>query len=156
MPVGMSDYVRALRGKLGHELLLMPAVGTLIRDDAGRILLVQHVEGRWQLPGGAVDPDESPADAVRRECREEASIAVEPCRILGAFGGRDYRITYGNGDEAAYIVVVYEARIVDGEPAPGDDETRAVGWFAPDELDALTIAQSTRLTLRELLAATGS
>ena len=152
----MSDYVRALRERIGHESLLMPAVGTLIRDGDGRILLVQHVEGRWQLPGGAIDPDESPADAVRRECREEASVDVEPGRVLGAFGGRDYRITYTNGDEAAYVVVVYEAALVGGDPAPGDDETQAVGWFEPDELDALTIAPSTRATLRALLSAKDS
>jgi len=50
----MSDYVRGLREKIGNDFLFMPSVAALIRDEGGRILLVQHVEGRWQLPGGWV------------------------------------------------------------------------------------------------------
>jgi 8-oxo-dGTP pyrophosphatase MutT (NUDIX family) len=147
----MSDYVRALREKIGNDFLLMPSVAALIRDDDGRILLVQHVEGRWQLPGGAIDPGERPAGAMQRECREEAGIEVEPIRIAGVFGGPEYRITYANGDEAGWVVTVFEARIVGGDPAPSDDETQAVGWFTPDELAALELAPSTRTTLRALL-----
>jgi 8-oxo-dGTP pyrophosphatase MutT (NUDIX family) len=149
--MGMSDYVRGLRAKIGTEFLLMPAVGALLRDDDGRILLVQHVEGRWQLPGGAVDPGEHPEDAVRRECLEEAGIVIDPLRVAGAFGGPEYRITYSNGDEAGYVVTVYDVALVDGEPEPSDDETRAVGWFSPEELDTLEFLPATRTTLRELL-----
>jgi len=147
----MSDYVRALRGKIGNDFLLMPSVAALIRDDGGRILFVQHVEGRWQLPGGAIDPGERPAQAMQRECREEAGIEVEPIGIAGVFGGPEYRITYANGDEAGWVVTVFKARIVGGDPAPSDDETQAVGWFTPDELDALELAPSTRTMLGELL-----
>ena len=150
-PVGMSDYVRRMRVKIGTDFLLMPAVGGLLRDERGRILLVQHIEGRWQLPGGAVDPDEPPAEALRRECLEEAGIVVEATALLGAFGGPEYRVRYSNGDEAGYVVTVYGLRHLDGEPAPSDDETQAVGWFAPEELDDLEIAPSTRATLRAVL-----
>ena len=151
--MGMSDYVRALREKIGTDLLLMPAVGGLLRDEQGRILLVQHVEGRWQLPGGAVDPGESPDDAVCRECLEEAGIVVEPVALLGAFGGPEYQVRYSNGDEAGYVVTVFELRHVDGEPAPSDDETQAVGWFYPAEIETLEIAPATRSTLRAVLRA---
>jgi 8-oxo-dGTP pyrophosphatase MutT (NUDIX family) len=150
----MSDYVRGLRAKIGNDLLLMPAVAAVLRDDQGRVLLVQHVEGRWQLPGGAVDPGEHPADAVRRECLEEAGIVVEPLRIAGAFGGPEYAIVYGNGDEAAYVVTAYDVALVAGDPAPSDDETQAVGWFGVDELDALEFLPATRLTLAALLRPT--
>jgi 8-oxo-dGTP pyrophosphatase MutT (NUDIX family) len=150
-PVGMSDYVRGLREKIGNDFMFMPSVAALIRDDDGRILLVRHVEGRWQLPGGAVDPGERPAAAMQRECLEEAGITVEPVRIAGVFGGPEYRITYANGDEAGWVVTVFEARIGAGVPSPSDDETQAVGWFRPDEIDELELASSTRETLRCLL-----
>jgi len=150
----MSDYVRGLREKIGNDLLLMPAVAAFLRDEEGRVFLVQHVEGRWQLPGGAVDPGEHPADAVRRECLEEAGIVVEPLRVVGAFGGPEYHIVYSNGDEAGYVVTVYEVALTSGDPAPSDDETQAVGWFAPDELDALSIAPATRTTMRALFRPT--
>jgi 8-oxo-dGTP pyrophosphatase MutT (NUDIX family) len=148
----MSDYVRGLREKIGHDFMLMPSVAALIRDDDGRILLVQHVEGRWQLPGGAVDPGEQPAAAMQRECLEEAGITVEPNRIAGVYGGPEYRITYANGDETGWVVTVFEARIAAGVPSPSDDETQAVGWFRRDDLETLAFAPSTRETLRCLLA----
>ena len=112
---------------------------------------MQHVEGRWQLPGGAVDPGERPAAAMQRECREEAGIDVEHC-IAGVFGGPDYRITYSNGDQAGWVVTVFEALITIGEPSASDDETQAVGWFSPEQIDALELAPSTRETLRYLAA----
>src|SRR4029077_712095 len=129
----------------------MPSVAALIRDDDGRILLVQHVEGRWQLPGGAVDPGEQPAAAMQRECLEEAGIPVEPIRIAGVYGGPEYRITYANGDETGWVVTVFEARLAAVVPLRSDDETQAVGWFRPDELEALAFAPSTRETLRSVL-----
>ena len=146
--VGMSDYVRGLRQKIGNDFLFMPSVSALIHDDEGRILFVQHVEGRWQFPGGAVDPGERPGEAMQRECLEEAGITVEPIRIAGVFGGPEYRLTYANGDEAGWVVTVFEARIVAGDPSPSDDETQAVGWFTPDETAALELAPSMRETLR--------
>ncbi|HWX09024.1 MAG TPA: NUDIX domain-containing protein [Gaiellaceae bacterium] len=148
----MSDYVRALREKVGHDLLFMPSAHALIRRGDGRILLVKHVEGRWMLPGGAVEPGERPAEAACRECLEEAGIVIEPLRIVGVYGGPEYRVRYANGDEAAWVVTIFEARIVEGEPTPSDDETCDVGWFAPGELDALPQSDATRLTLREALS----
>jgi 8-oxo-dGTP pyrophosphatase MutT (NUDIX family) len=147
----MSDYVRGLREKVGHDLLLMPSTHVLIRDDDGRVLLVQHVEGRWQLPGGAIEPGETPAEAARRECLEEAGIQVELGRIIGVYGGPEFAITYANGDRAAWVATFFAGRIAAGVPAPSDDETIDVGWFALEELGALPQSEATRTTLRDLL-----
>jgi 8-oxo-dGTP pyrophosphatase MutT (NUDIX family) len=141
----MSDYVRRLREQVGHDLLFWPAALCLIRDADGRFLFVRHVDGRWQFPGGAVDPGETPAEAARRETREEASVEIEPFRIAGVFGGYpDFRVTYPNGDEAAWVATLFEARIVHGVPEPGDDETAEVRWVSPEDAFALGITASTR------------
>jgi 8-oxo-dGTP pyrophosphatase MutT (NUDIX family) len=142
--MGMSEYMRRLREKVGHDYVLIPCAAALIRDETGRVLLVRHVEGRWQLPGGAIDPDESPAEAARRECLEEASVEIEVGRVVGAFGGPGYRVTYANGDEVGVVSTVFEAEIVAGTPQAGDDETVEVRWFAPDELATLELRASTR------------
>jgi ADP-ribose pyrophosphatase YjhB (NUDIX family) len=148
----MSDYVRALRGKIGTDLLLMPSAHVLIRDGDGRILLVRHVEGRWQLPGGAVDPGEGPGEAAGRECVEELGVAVELERIVGVYGGPQHRFRYANGDEVAWVVTIFAARIVEGRPEPSDDEVDAVGWFAPGELGDLPLSVATRSILDDVLA----
>ena len=147
----MSDYVRGLRALVGTQLLFMPSVACVIRDDAGRLLLVQHVEGRWMLPGGAIDPGERPADAARRECWEEAGVLVDPVRIAGVFSGPEYRVTYANGDDAGWVVTIFDAIVRDGEPHANDDETQDVGWFTREEVAALDMGESTQSTLRALL-----
>jgi 8-oxo-dGTP pyrophosphatase MutT (NUDIX family) len=148
----MSDYIRGLREKIGTDFLFLPSVASLIRDDDGRILLVHHFEGRWMLPGGTVDPGERPADAARRECWEEAGILVEPFRIAGVFSGPEYRTTYANGDESGWVLTVFEARLLSGEPHAHDDETIDAGWFHPEEVDALEHSPAMQRTIRHLLA----
>jgi len=148
--MGMSDYVRGLREKVGHEFLLMPSVAAILRDPDGRILLVQGMEARWQLPGGAVDPDETPEEALRRECLEEANAVVQPRRLLAAVGGPQYRHTYANGDQVGFVISVYEADLVNDELWPDNEETQAVRWFDPAELERLPISDPTRAALRTL------
>ena len=60
----MSEYVRRLREKVGQDLLFWPAVACLVWGEHDRLLLVRHVEGRWTLPAGAIDPGETPVEAA--------------------------------------------------------------------------------------------
>jgi 8-oxo-dGTP pyrophosphatase MutT (NUDIX family) len=141
----MSGYVRQLREKVGTGLLFSPAVVCLIHDGEDRVLLVRHVDGWWTLPGGAIDPGETPAEAARRETREEASLDVELIRLADVYGGYpDFHGFYPNGDEIAWVTTVFEARIVGGTAAPGDDETAEVRWATVDEAFATDITPSTR------------
>jgi 8-oxo-dGTP pyrophosphatase MutT (NUDIX family) len=149
--MGMSAYVRRLRERIRHEYLLMPSVAAIVRDGEGRILLVQSVEGHWQLPGGAVDPDEHPQEALRRECLEEANAVVRPTRLLAAVGGPGHRYTYENGDEVGFVVSVYEVELLGGHLRSDHDETQAVGWYAEEDLEQLELSPVTRATLAELL-----
>jgi ADP-ribose pyrophosphatase YjhB (NUDIX family) len=137
----MPEYLRRLREKVGHELLFLPSVACLIRDSEERILLVRHVEGWWNLPGGFIDdPQETPAEAARRETREETSVEIELLGIAGVFGGPDFHGVYANGDEVAWVSTVFEARITEGTPKPADEETAEVRWVSID--DALAIVTS--------------
>jgi 8-oxo-dGTP pyrophosphatase MutT (NUDIX family) len=147
----ISPHIRDLREKVGHSLLLLPSTAVLPRDDAGRLLLVRVIDtGNWATIGGAVEPDESPRDCALRETQEEAGIRVELGAILGVLGGPDYRVTYSNGDESAYVVTVYDATIVEGTPRPDGEETSEVGWFKPDELPVSQCGRLTRAIFRDL------
>ena len=150
--MAISDYVRRLREKIGKDFLLVPSVAAIVRDGEGRILLVQGMEGRWQLPGGAVEPDEHPEEALQRECLEEANAIVRPTRLLTVHGGPQNRHTYANGDEIGFVISVYDVELLGGELRPDQDETRAVRWFTPAELDDLAMTNPTRAALRAALA----
>jgi len=57
--------------------------GLVCRDAVGRVLLVQPTyKPTWEIPGGVVELDESPATAVARECREELGISLPIGRLL--------------------------------------------------------------------------
>lgn len=67
----MSRYMKELRRKVGTQLLEVPAVSEVARDNHGRVLLVRHAElESWMTPGGAIEPAEIPADAAVREVWE--------------------------------------------------------------------------------------
>lgn len=58
MPI--SPYIRSLRERISHDLLLLPAVTAVIRDDIGRILLARpRGEDQWALIGGGLADAES-------------------------------------------------------------------------------------------------
>jgi len=121
----MSPYLRRLRAHVGHQLVLVPSVTAVVTDDdAGQVVLVRSRDtGCWVLPGGAIDPGESPADAVVRETWEETGLVVEPVRLCGVWGGRpEFRITYANGDVVEYVMTVFACRRLDGALRPDGEE----------------------------------
>jgi ADP-ribose pyrophosphatase YjhB (NUDIX family) len=134
----MSDYMRAVRNKVGTDLLEMPSVSILTFDAAQRVLLVRHVEGNvWTNPGGMIEPLETPADAAMREMWEETGLHVELTHIIGVFGGPLCSITYGNGDRVAWVSTVFGARVLGGELRPDGDETLETRYVDRAELPTL-------------------
>ena len=62
---------------------LFPVVAGLMVDSEGRILVQQRPQGTamaglWEFPGGKLEPDESPEQALARELGEELGIGIEP------------------------------------------------------------------------------
>ncbi len=149
--MAMSPFIRRLRDLIGNELLVLPSVAVLPRDDRGRVLLVKLIDsGLWATIGGAVEPDESPQEAALREAHEEAGVELKLGPILAVLGGREYRMTYPNGDQTSYVVTVYDAAIVGGTPTADGDETSAVQWWAPSDLPVNQMSTLTRALLRDV------
>ena len=136
----MSPYLRRLRSRLGHELILLPSVAAVIRDDRGRILLQEKSSGEgWSLPAGAIEPGESPEEAVRREVQEETGLIIEPKGIIGVFGGSSFRYVYPNGDAVEYTVVLYRCLFVGTVSVPLDGETKSIRYFAESDMPRLAL-----------------
>lgn len=150
--MAISEYLKDLRARIGTTLVLMPAANAIIRDDDGRLLLARAASaGVWVLPGGAVDPDEPPQDAVVREVWEEVGLCVEPVRCLGTFGGPAFQVTYENGDRVSYVSTIYECRRVGGALRPDGDEILEARWVAQSEIPTIELARGLRTILPELL-----
>jgi ADP-ribose pyrophosphatase YjhB (NUDIX family) len=108
----------------------IPAVGAILSDADGRILLVQRGNepdrGRWSLPGGRVEPDEEPAQAVVREMREETGLEVHVVEHVG-------RIERPRPDGGRYLIDDFRVEVVGGRLGAATDAL-AVAWFGPEEL----------------------
>lgn len=81
-----------------------------------------ELAGRWEFPGGKVEPDESDEDALVRECREELGIEIAVGRLLGTSliaDGRELRL--------------YAAEHLIGFPEAMQDH-EITRWFRADEL----------------------
>ncbi|MFF9346194.1 (deoxy)nucleoside triphosphate pyrophosphohydrolase [Streptomyces sp. NPDC014734] len=99
--------------------------------DRGRLLAARRsappeLAGRWELPGGKVEPGESDEQALVRELREELGVEVAPlARIPG-----EWPLKPG------YVLRVWTARLVSGVPAPLEDHDQ-LRWLGPDEIDVV-------------------
>jgi 8-oxo-dGTP diphosphatase len=133
MPV--PEYIRELRQKVGHDLLMMPAVAAIILNEVGEVMLQLRSDNQlWALPGGAIEPGEEPADAVMREVWEETGLRVLPLRISGVYGGETGYVTYPNADQVMIIAITFVCSVVGGEARTDDDETLELRYFPVDAL----------------------
>lgn len=75
------------------------AAGALFVD-GDRVLLVRKTDGnRWDIPGGYINRGESPAEACRREVREELGLDRRPTRLLA----HDWAPRGDEGDKLLYV-----------------------------------------------------
>jgi 8-oxo-dGTP pyrophosphatase MutT (NUDIX family) len=95
----------------------------LVRDARGRVLLVRRADdGRWAMPGGWVDPGETPEQAVVREVAEETGLRVSAPRLLHT-EQRPASVHYTFGCA------------LDGGDLRRSDESLEVAFVWPDEID---------------------
>ncbi len=149
--MSISSYIKKLRQHIGNELLILPSVTAIIFDKSNRILLAKHADTkRWVAPGGSIEPNEKPVDAVIREALEETGLLVKPTKILGVFGGREFEVVYSNGDRVTYVMTVYECEITGGEPKPDNYETVELRYVGASELADLDLAHWATVVLSEI------
>lgn len=120
-------------------------VGAVIRDDAGRLLLIQRghepAKGSWSVPGGRVEPGETDSQAVQREIAEETGLVVQ----VGALTGRVER---PGGPGVVYEIYDYDAVLVpdavsveaDAQgPGRASDDAADLTWATRAEMDRLPL-----------------
>jgi ADP-ribose pyrophosphatase YjhB (NUDIX family) len=106
------------------------AVGAVVGDEDGRILLVQRADsGIWLYPTGWADIGYSAAEVVIKEVWEETGIEVEVVAPIAIFDGLRLGFT-----TVPLYSLVFACRPIGGELTPHPLETIAVGWFGEDEL----------------------
>ncbi len=118
------------------------AAGALFTDDIGRVLLLRLTyKSHWDIPGGYVEPDESPRAACVREIGEELGITFEPGRLLVV----DWAPLATEGDKLLFI---FDGGLVTpeslGQVVFSDGEVAETGLFEPSTLDTYTPSRLSR------------
>jgi 8-oxo-dGTP diphosphatase len=143
-----GDPPRLVCGTCGFVFYLDPklAVGTVIVDDHGRIVLVRRAinpgYGKWVFPGGYVDRGEEVQRAAVREALEETGLDVRLVRLINvySYSGR------------TPVIVVYAATLLGGALAC-DDEGLEAKFFDTADIPWDELAfRSTGEALREFLS----
>jgi len=108
--------------------------GVVFRDD--KILLVrERSDGRWTLPGGWADVNDSPSEAVEREILEESGFKAKSRRLLALYD----RAKHPHLPPFAFHVykIFIECELMGGSPVTSY-ETTAVDFFAENDLPPLS------------------
>jgi ADP-ribose pyrophosphatase YjhB (NUDIX family) len=106
------------------------AVGAVVHNDDGEILLVQRADsGVWLYPTGWADVGYSASEIAVKEVREETGIVCEPQRLIALLDGLRLGFT-----RVPLYSLVFLCRAVGGELQAHPLETSAIGWFAEESL----------------------
>ena len=138
MPI--SEYLANIRSLVGHRELCLPAVTGIIRNPVNDILFVKNFgDTLWTLPGGLVEPVESPAFAIVREISEELNVTLKIESLLGVFSGAHFRVVYPNKDRVVFVTSVFELTVDSNELTPDGIEIEEAVFMGTNDIEKLTV-----------------
>ena len=116
----------------------------------GKVLLVRRARPAasavYTLPGGVVEIGETLLEAVKREVREETTLAIAPIALAGH---REFIVRDAERRVARhFIILAFAAHWLEGEPALNDELIEAM-WVEPDQVGGLATTEG----LAEIVAA---
>lgn len=140
-----------------NEKLMKPArivliVACALIDQEGKILLAQRPQGKamaglWELPGGKVEPNETPEAAVVRELQEEVGVKTcAGCLQPLTFASHRY-------EDVHLLMPIYGCRQFEGQPQA--KEGQELRWIRPNQLKDFQMPEANYTiigTLRDLLS----
>ena len=138
--------------RLGKEgQLRVGCSATIFDEKREKVLLTQRVDnGRWCLPGGHMESGESAAEACEREVWEETGLKVRATRLLGVYSNPDQLVIYKDGNKAFFVVLNFEAQVLEGELGLSD-ETTDFGWFSLEEMETMPIHANHKIRVEDAM-----
>lgn len=124
-------YVEALRELIGNTPIILVRPSILIVNRSGELLLVQHNDGTWGIPGGLMELGESVEECAIREAKEELGITIRNLNLIGVFSGKELFTKLRNGHEYYNVVIGYICTQFEGELEPDGVEVLDAKFYNP-------------------------
>jgi ADP-ribose pyrophosphatase YjhB (NUDIX family) len=134
------------RQDIGYATPKVDVRGAAFRD--GEVLLVRETnDGKWSLPGGWADVNQSPAECVEKEILEESGFACRAVRLAAVWDrSRHGHVTL----HPRYVYkLFFLCEITSGE-ARASSETDAAAFFPEDALPDLSLGRITAAQIRRM------
>jgi len=145
-PADRDALLALWRGETGYVTPKVEVRGATFRD--GRVLLVRETaDGRWTLPGGWADVNESPSQAVEKEIEQESGFRARAVKLAALYD----RSRHGHGESLFHGWKAFFLCEITGGEARGSYETDAVGFFVPDDLPPMSLGRSTPRQVARML-----
>ena len=110
------------------------AVGGIVENENGKILLVKTINGGWVFPGGQVEVGENLVDALAREVKEESGVNIEVGSLLSVISNTGtYKWYDGITDVPTKLMLDFVCKYKSGELCTSE-ETTEVCWVKKDEV----------------------
>jgi ADP-ribose pyrophosphatase YjhB (NUDIX family) len=143
---GHEPILELLRQEKGYATPKVDVRGAAFLD--GRVLMVREIsDGKWTLPGGWADVNQSAGECVVREIAEESGFEARALKLAGVF---DYQ---RSGHPPRHMDSIYKmffiCEITGGEPRPSD-ETSEVAFFGRGEMPPLSLGRTTAAQIERM------
>jgi 8-oxo-dGTP pyrophosphatase MutT (NUDIX family) len=128
--------------RIGREARLIVGAAAVLFDDSGeKVLLTRRTDnGRWCLPGGAMDAGESASECCEREVWEETGLRVQVRRLIGIYTTPHRIVEYADGNRFQFVSFCFEVGLLGGELGLSN-ETTAYGYFSRTEMAEIDLME---------------
>ena len=138
------DPSKPFRGLLFSSERLVDVTAAVIGGTDGRILVCsrpegKHMAGKWEFPGGKIEPGETPEACIRREIREELGMEISVGPVLTVME-HDYGVKY--------VRVTFFLAVSDDSPSAKDRQ--GFRWVTPEETDSVDFLDADRPVSAEI------
>lgn len=130
-----NSYIGQIRVKYGPDMVIETGVRIVVRDFAGRILLVKRADKKgWEIPSGCVEPDESIKEAARREVFDITGLSIGALKPFAYYSDPVYQIECSDGEKIQQYTMAFVTEDFSGELLRSTDEISDAGFFFFDNL----------------------
>jgi ADP-ribose pyrophosphatase YjhB (NUDIX family) len=134
-----ESYIGKLRSVVGHQKLIVPSIRAIIEDNNGHILFIERKgEGKWGMPAGSIEVDESIYDCLVREVKEETGLDVMSAKMVAIYSHPKYGMKNKFGDEYQLFECLFLVDSWTGSLRHSSDETSGAAFFPTDDIPPST------------------